>query len=200
MFKEKLQASEVFKDKKSSYPLTVPVPFKSDRLNLVANPKWQKNTGNNNLRIVWADTVLKINRKDGKAVPHILTISDSELLVLDSKSLHTKYSVDLGDIQRISVSPYKDGIIVFHIRTDKQDKNHLKGDFVFHTEHVVELVAKLLMQVESQNDLSTPVHVSDKIAVNFGGMPVELMFKPADKALSQPILCKRKGAIVDVLV
>ena len=47
---------------------------------------------------------------------------------------------------------------------DKQDKNHLKGDFVFHTEHVVELVAKLLVQVESQNDLSAPVHVSDKYA------------------------------------
>lgn len=52
-----------------------------------------------------------------QAVPHILTISDSELLVLDPKSLLTKYNVDLGDIQRISVSPLKDGVIVFHIRT-----------------------------------------------------------------------------------
>ena len=38
-----------------------------------------------------------------------------------------------------------------------------------------------------------------RIAVNFGGSPVELNFKPSDKALSQP-LCKRKGAVVDVLV
>ena len=45
---------------------------------------------------------------------------------------------------------------------DKQDSNHFKGDFVFHTWHVVELVAKVLVQVESQNDLSAPVHVSDK--------------------------------------
>ena len=52
-----------------------------------------------------------------QAVPHILTISDSEMLVLDPKSFLTKYSVDLGDIQRISVSPLKDGVIVFHIRT-----------------------------------------------------------------------------------
>lgn len=200
IFKEKLQASEVFKDKKSSYPLTVPVPFQSDRVNLLANPKWQKNAKNNNLHIVWADSVLKINRKDGKAVPHILTVSDTELLVLDPKSLQTKYNMDLGDIQRISVTPLKDGIIVFHIRTDKHDKNHLKGDFVFHTEHVVELVAKLLVQVDSQNDISTPVHVSDKIAVNFGGSPVEMIFKPADKSLPQPLLCKRKGSVVDVLV
>ena len=45
---------------------------------------------------------------------------------------------------------------------DKQDKNHLKGDFMFHTEHVVELVAKLLVQAESQQDMSAPVHVSDR--------------------------------------
>ena len=46
----------------------VPVPFQSDRVNLLANPKWQKNAKNNNLHIVWADSVLKINRKDGKVM------------------------------------------------------------------------------------------------------------------------------------
>ena len=45
---------------------------------------------------------------------------------------------------------------------DKQDKNHLKGDFMFHTEHVVELVAKMLVQAESQQDMSAAVHVSDR--------------------------------------
>lgn len=38
---------------------------------------------------------------------------------------------------------------------------------MFHTEHVVELVAKLLLQVEAQNDLSAPVHVSDKYENSF---------------------------------
>ena len=54
---------------------SVPVPFKGDRLNLVANPKWQRNAKNNNVHIVWADSVLKVNRKDGKVfneVPLIL--------------------------------------------------------------------------------------------------------------------------------
>ncbi|XP_068670118.1 unconventional myosin-Ib-like isoform X9 [Montipora foliosa] len=200
ILREKLQASEVFKDKKSLYPSTVGVPFHSDRLNLIANPKWQKNAKNNNMRIVWSDSVLKINRKDGKTVPQILTISDSEVLVLDPKSLQLKYNVDLGDIQKISVSPLKDGVIVFHLRSDKQDKNYLKGDFAFHTEHVVELVAKLLMQVESKNDIQAPVHVADKIAVNFGGSTVELSFKASDKPLTQPLLCKRKGDVIDVLI
>ncbi|XP_074622793.1 unconventional myosin-Ib-like isoform X2 [Acropora palmata] len=201
ILKEKLQASEVFKDKKSLYPSTVPVPFKGDRLNLVANPKWQRNAKNNNVHIIWADSVLKVNRKDGKTVPQILTISDSEVSVLDPKSLQLKYNVDLGDIQKISVTPLKDGVIVFHIRSDKQDKNHvIKGDFVFHTEHVVELVAKLLVQVDSRNDMLAPVHVADKIAVNFGGSVVELTFKTSDKALPQPLQCKRKGNVIDILI
>ena len=52
-----------------------------------------------------------------QAVPHILTVSDTELLVLDPKSLQAKYNVNLGDITRISVTSLKDGIIVFHIRS-----------------------------------------------------------------------------------
>ncbi|KAK2562041.1 Unconventional myosin-Ib [Acropora cervicornis] len=147
ILKEKLQASEVFKDKKSLYPSTVPVPFKGDRLNLVANPKWQRNAKNNNVHIIWADSVLK-------TVPQILTISDSEVSVLDPKSLQLKYNVDLGDIQKISVTPLKDGVIVFHIR----------------------------------------------IAVNFGGSVVELTFKTSDKALPQPLQCKRKGNVIDILI
>ena len=53
----------------------------------------------------------------------------------------------------------------FSFFQDKQDKNHvIKGDFVFHTEHVVELVAKLLVQVDSRNNMLAPVHVADKYA------------------------------------
>ena len=48
------------------YAFRVPVPFQSDRANLMSNPKWKRNAKNNNLRIVWADSVLKINRRDGK--------------------------------------------------------------------------------------------------------------------------------------
>ena len=42
-------------------------------MNLLANPKWQKNAKNNNLHIVWADSVLKINRKDGKVINNSIT-------------------------------------------------------------------------------------------------------------------------------
>lgn len=53
-------------------------------------------------------------------------------------------------------------ILSLIVLQDIHDKNHLKGDFMFHTEHVVELVAKLLVQAESQHDMSASVHVSDR--------------------------------------
>lgn len=42
------------------------------------------------------------------------------------------------------------------------DKNHNKGDYVFQTSHVIELVAKLLVHIESSNDMVFPVYVVDQ--------------------------------------
>ena len=44
---------------------------------------------------------------------------------------------------------------------DKIDKNYSKGDFVFQTEHVVELVAKVTSQMEARQDLVPQVNVTD---------------------------------------
>ena len=42
------------------------------------------------------------------------------------------------------------------------DKNHNKGDYVFQTPHVIELVAKLMVHIESQNAVVFPVYVVDQ--------------------------------------
>ena len=45
------------------------MPFQGDRVDLPHNPKWKKNateTGRSNVQIIWADTVLKVNRTNGK--------------------------------------------------------------------------------------------------------------------------------------
>lgn len=200
MFKEKLQASEVFRDKKVTYPDTVPVPFEGDHIDLPANPKWQKiSKGLKSQRIIWADLVYKINRKDGKAVPHILAITEADFLVLDQKSLAIKFRMGLADISRISASPLKDGLIVFHMRMENMDKNHNKGDYVLQTSHVIELVAKLLVHIESLNAMVFPVYVVDQIPVNFNGTVVEMHLKQSEEDLDQP-LCKRKGSHLNVLV
>lgn len=45
----------------------IPIPFKADRLSLRTNERWSKLVAQTHeQRIVWADNVQKLNRKDGK--------------------------------------------------------------------------------------------------------------------------------------
>ena len=45
----------------------VPIPFKVDRLNLRSDERWSRIVAETHeQRIIWADNVQKLNRKDGK--------------------------------------------------------------------------------------------------------------------------------------
>lgn len=60
---------------------SVPVPFKGDRLNLRDDERWaQLVAKTNEQRVVWADTVHKINRTDMK-VPYICVCTCKDLQV-----------------------------------------------------------------------------------------------------------------------
>jgi hypothetical protein len=49
------------------YSCRVPIPFKADRLNLRSDERWAKIVAQTHeQRIIWADNVQKLNRKDGK--------------------------------------------------------------------------------------------------------------------------------------
>ena len=46
---------------------SVPIPFKADRLNLKGDERWSRVVAQTHeQRIIWADNVQKLNRKDGK--------------------------------------------------------------------------------------------------------------------------------------
>ena len=57
----------------------IPIPFKADRLSLRTDERWSKLVAQTHeQRIVWADNVQKLNRKDGKVKYYtiIMTLSD----------------------------------------------------------------------------------------------------------------------------
>lgn len=102
---------------------------------------------------------LRATRKGlGKQLSHIMGRKHDSLLQRGHMKM---YSI-------VNINIYVNWLLFlffFSFFQDKQDRNHfIKGDFVFHTEHVVELVAKLLVQVDSRNDILAPVHVADKYA------------------------------------
>ena len=45
---------------------------------------------------------------------------------------------------------------------DRTEKGHLKGDYIFHTDHAIELVAKVLVQMDKENDIRVAVDVRDR--------------------------------------
>ncbi|XP_042301847.1 unconventional myosin-Ib isoform X5 [Sceloporus undulatus] len=66
VYEEKLEASELFKDKKALYPASVGQPFQGAYLEISKNPKYKKLKDAVEEKIIIAEVVNKINRANGK--------------------------------------------------------------------------------------------------------------------------------------
>lgn len=178
--KEKLMASELFKDKKEGYTKTVPLPFKGDYQNLLANPKWKKLQSQmpQDSHIVFADVVQKIHRANGKAVEQLLVMSSQNLVLVEHHSMMVKYRIPITDISAMSVSPHPDKIIVFHVQKHENgDGSCKKGDFVFVCEHTIELVSKACLVIKNIKDTLPEIHIAPSLKAQFGKSEVQLSFK-----------------------
>eukprot|EP00112_Aurelia_sp_Birch-Aquarium-sp1_P006606 Seg1725.5 transcript_id=Seg1725.5/GoldUCD/mRNA.D3Y31 product="Unconventional myosin-Ib" protein_id=Seg1725.5/GoldUCD/D3Y31 len=173
---EKLEASEIFLGNKASYPESVRVPFEDDHAAVNSNPAWekQKQKLNRNIQILFSESVSKINRSNRKDVPKILMLSSSELMILNPKSLQPLYIIGLADVGKVTTSPFSDATVVFHTKEDKNVKSLKKGDFVFHCQHLIELVAKTSLAYKNHVKKKLDVSITDKFSVNFKGKSVEM--------------------------
>jgi myosin-1 len=150
--------------------------------------------------VVWADNITKINRNDGKAVPHVMAVTGKCIYVLDPKSFAVKSRVELGDLAAVSLSAHSDGTCVLHINQDKiRDGTHNKGDFVFCTPNIIELVTKLHTVVQEVYRAMLRINIKDEIQVDFARERVSLMFRVSPDAGASPD-CKRKGQMMEILV
>lgn len=115
--REKVTASIIFKDRKSSYHKSVSHPFLGDYVRLRQNVQWKKlSVESNDQYVVFADIINKITRSSGKFVPILLVVSTTSMLLLDQRTLQIKYRVPATEIYRLSLSPYLDDIAVFHVK------------------------------------------------------------------------------------
>ncbi|CAH2306620.1 unconventional myosin-Ib isoform X2 [Pelobates cultripes] len=116
IYDEKLEASELFKDKKSLYPASVGQPFQGDYLEISKNPKYKKLSDSIEEKIIIADTVNKINRANGKGATRIFLLTKSNAIIADQKSGQIKLEVPLGDITKVSMSSQNDGFFAVHLK------------------------------------------------------------------------------------
>ncbi|NXE99254.1 MYO1A protein, partial [Menura novaehollandiae] len=213
--KAKLCASELFKDKKTLYPKSLPQPFRGEYLGLKQNPKYRKLHAVAKDKLVMADTVRKVNRASGKTVPHLLLLTAEHLVLADPKAAQPKTVLSLSDIRGLSVTRFSDGFLVLHLKevpgegvpggsgvpsradpllTPQISTVGAKGDFLLVSDHLIELVTRLHQTFEAATGQALPLHITDRFSARFqkGDMSITVVESP--KAGTNGPIFKKKGS------
>uniref|UniRef100_A0A674IF69 Unconventional myosin-Ib n=1 Tax=Terrapene triunguis TaxID=2587831 RepID=A0A674IF69_9SAUR len=160
IYEEKLEASELFKDKKALYPASVGQPFHGAYLEISKNPKYKKLKDAVEEKIIIAEVVNKINRANGKCASRIFLLTKNNVLLADQKSGHIKSEVPLGDVTKVSMSSQNDGFFAVHLKEGSGAAG--KGDFLFSSDHLIEMATKLYRTTLSQTRQKLNIEISDE--------------------------------------
>ncbi|XP_074550315.1 unconventional myosin-Ib isoform X2 [Halichoeres trimaculatus] len=192
IYEEKLEASEIFKDKKTLYPSSVSQPFKGDYLEISKNPKYQKLNSTVDEKVLLADVVNKINRANGKGTPRIFLLTKKSVVLADQKTGQVKASVPLPDLSSVSVSTQNDGF--FALKLKEGSASATKGDFLLSSEHLIEIITKLHRTGATAADREElNIDISDEFLVQFKQDKVCVKFIQAALKNGNSVSCKRKN-------
>uniref|UniRef100_A0A670YJ98 Myosin IB n=1 Tax=Pseudonaja textilis TaxID=8673 RepID=A0A670YJ98_PSETE len=160
IYEEKLEASELFKDRKALYPASVGQPFQGAYLEISKNPKYKKLKDAAEEKIIIAEVVNKVNRANGKCTARIFLLTKNNVLLADQKSGQIKTEVPLGDVTKVSMSSQSDGFFAVHLKEGSEAAG--KGDFLFSSDHLIEMATKLYRTMLSQTKQKLSIDISDE--------------------------------------
>nr|XP_030711924.1 unconventional myosin-Ib isoform X3 [Globicephala melas] len=191
IYEEKLEASELFKDKKALYPSSVGQPFQGPYLEINKNPKYKKLKDAIEEKIIIAEVVNKINRANGKSTSRIFLLTNNNLLLADQKSGQIKSEVPLVDVTKVSMSSQNDGFFAVHLKEGSEAAS--KGDFLFSSDHLIEMATKLYRTTLSQTKQKLNIEISDEFLVQFRQDKVCVKFIQGNQKNGSVPTCKRKN-------
>ncbi|XP_010210530.1 PREDICTED: unconventional myosin-Ib isoform X3 [Tinamus guttatus] len=191
IYEEKLEASELFKDKKALYPASVGQPFQGAYLEISQNPKYKKLKDAVDEKIIIAEVVNKINRANGKATSRIFLLTKNNVLLADQKSGNIKSEVPLGDVTKVSMSSQNDGFFAVHLKEGSGAAG--KGDFLLSSDHLIEMATKLYRTTLSQTKQKLNIEISDEFLVQFRQDKVCVKFIQGSQKNGNIPTCKRKN-------
>ncbi|KAL2302532.1 hypothetical protein Nmel_009961, partial [Mimus melanotis] len=191
IYEEKLEASELFKDKKALYPASVGQPFQGAYLEISENPKYRKLKDAVDEKIIIAEVVNKINRANGKAASRIFLLTKNNVLLADQKSGTIKSEVPLGDVTKVSMSSQNDGFFAVHLKEGSEAAS--KGDFLLSSDHLIEMATKLYRTTLSQTKQKLNIEISDEFLVQFKQDKVCVKFIQGSQKNGNIPTCKRKN-------
>lgn len=160
----KLLTSELFRGRKASYPSSVGDPFSSNRIDDVeaftaAQAAYARERQPNEADPPLYTTILhKIDRSSYKHKrDDMFILSDQAIYVFSYPKVKLKFRLPLDALRGITCSTLFDGFVL--IQTPGEDKGD-KGDMLFDTPHVYELVTYVMHQInqiaKSKPDFQRP--------------------------------------------
>ncbi|XP_041120568.1 unconventional myosin-Ib-like isoform X2 [Polyodon spathula] len=192
IYEEKLEASEIFKDKKALYPSSVSQPFQGDYLEINKNPRYQKLNSLVEEKIIFADIVNKINRANGKGAQRIFLLTKSKFMLADQKSgQQIKSSVPLAELTSVSMSTQSDGF--FALRVKEGTTAAAKGDFLLNSERIIEIITKLHRAGLDLTKEKIQIEITDEFLVQFKQDKVCVKFIQNGPKNGTMASCKRKN-------
>ncbi|XP_007562764.1 unconventional myosin-Ib-like [Poecilia formosa] len=192
VYEEKLEASELFKDKKALYPSSVRQPFKGDYLEISKNPKYQKLSSAVDEKILLADVVNKINRANGKGSSRLFLLTKKNVVLADQKTGQLKANVPLTDLASVSTSTQTDGF--FALKLKEGSASAVKGDFLLSSDHLIEIITKLHRIGSMAADREKlNIDISDEFLVQFKQDKVCVKFIQGSPKNGNSVSCKRKN-------
>ncbi|XP_027020173.1 unconventional myosin-Ib isoform X4 [Tachysurus fulvidraco] len=192
IYEEKLEASKIFKDKKTLYPTSVGQPFKGDYLEIKKNPKYQKLNSVVDEKVLLADVVNKINRANGKGASRIFLLTKKNFILADQKTGQLKASIPLPDLASVSVSTQNDGF--FALKLKEGTTSAAKGDFLLSSDRLIEIITKIYCTGAASTNMDPiSVDISDEFLVQFKQDKVCVKFIQGGPKSSNQVSCKRKN-------
>uniref|UniRef100_A0A8C6Z694 Myosin IB n=1 Tax=Nothoprocta perdicaria TaxID=30464 RepID=A0A8C6Z694_NOTPE len=195
IYEEKLEASELFKDKKALYPASVGQPFQGAYLEIGKNPKYKKLKDAVDEKIIIAEVVNKINRANGKVRKWprlIFLLTKNNVLLADQKSGNIKSEVPLGDVAKVSMSSQNDGFFAVHLKEGSGAAG--KGDFLLSSDHLIEMATKLYRTTLSQTKQKLNIEIADEyVPRSLGRDKVCVKFIQGSQKNGNIPTCKRKN-------
>ncbi|NWZ27805.1 MYO1A protein, partial [Asarcornis scutulata] len=214
LLQAKLCASELFKDKKTLYSKSLQQPFQGEYLGLTQNPKYQKLHAVAKDKLVMAESVMKVNRANGKVssvptvlgglqghayhrypqtVPRLLLLTTEHLVLADPKAAQPKTVLSLSDIRGVSVTRFSDGLLALHLKETSTAGN--KGDLLLVSSHLIELITRLHQTLMAATSQALALHITDQFSTRFQKGDVAITVVESAKGSNDDIpVCKKRGS------
>ncbi|XP_051952508.1 unconventional myosin-Ih-like [Xyrauchen texanus] len=175
---QKVVTSAIFKGKKESYPQSIPVPFVDTRINEQDINMRVLQTIRHE-RIKYSIPVVKYDRNGFKPRQRQLILTQAAVYLAEEAKI--KQRVDYVSLKGVSVSNLGDSIMILHVTCGDPKQ---KGDLVLQCDHLFEVLTKLAMLANKQNNIKVvqgsikfEIHVGKESCVDFSTGQEHMVYK-----------------------